>query len=82
MMLIFDLLLLALTLAVLFVICAARMRGKLPHRGLRRVAQFQSPRVGGAATSPKGATKPDNFRGILVHHDRPVQFLPLKYTTS
>ena len=76
-MYIVDLLLLAFILAILFGISAARMRGKLPHRGLRRVAQSQSIRGRPANTTfPKGAAKPDDFRGILAHYDGPVRFVP------
>ena len=80
MMFIFDLLLLTFTLAALAVISAARIRGKLPHRGLRHLAQSKSSRAArSAASSANAAAKADNFKGILAHYDGPVNFLEPKY---
>ena len=76
MMFIFDLLLLTFTLAALSLISAARVRGKLPHRGLRRVAQSKSSRAARSASSAaNAAAKPNNFKGILAHYDGAVKFL-------
>ena len=83
MLLIFDLLLLAFALAILSAISAARMRGTLPHRGFRHIAQSQSPQARWtAAIGAKAAAKPDNFRGILAHYDGPVRFVQPNQATS
>jgi len=81
-MLILDLFLLTFTLAALVAISAARMGGKLPHRGFPRVTQGQSPRAARAASaSPNDAAKPDNFRGVLSHFDGPVRFHQPSHTS-
>ena len=72
---ILDFFLLAFAVIVLVAIATARISGKLPNRGLRRLAQPPS-----MPQSPGGAGN-GSFKGIFAHHDGPVQFLrPYNFT--
>ena len=76
-----DLLPLLFALAILCVISAARIGGKLPHRGRRRMGPSHRTHRGRAAiTSAKPVAKPSSFRGILAHYDGPVRSIEPRYT--
>ena len=74
---ILDFFLLGIALIVLVAIATARISGKLPNRGLSPSAQPHSmPNASDSArhSVPIKATH-GSFKGILAHHDGPVQFL-------
>lgn len=83
---ILDFLLLALGLLVFLSVSGARMTGRLPGRGFRRLAgPVSTPEPSDhtqAGMTVNAAAQRDNFRGILVHHAGPVQFLQPNYPAS
>ena len=79
-----DLLLLTFVLATLSAVAIARVARVLPTRGRGRSTTRNSlPLPSGGNRNPAGdPPAPDNFKGILVYHDGPVQFVPANHATS